>query len=134
PYIESEYPDAMVQMSVLASLREYETYSGKKIPFADALDAGMPRFFDTKIGCVRRYLPNVGEDKNSNAVDSWYLYHPLLNLGRLALRKDELARRLFLGSMDYAIRTAHRLDYEPSDAQLDGQGRVARAAGDLFRR
>ncbi len=111
PYTESEYPDSMVQMSVLSSIREYEAAFNKEIPFADELEAGMARFFDKKVGCVRRYLPNVGDDKNENAVDSWYLYHPLLNLGRLALRKDKLAKRLFLDSMDYGIRAAHHFKY-----------------------
>jgi hypothetical protein len=112
PYTEAEYPDSMVQMAVVSSIRDYEAAFAKDIPFADDLAAGMPRFFDKKIGSLRRYLPNVGKDKNANAVDSWYLYHPLLNLGRLALRGDKLARRLFLDSMDYATRAAHHFKYE----------------------
>jgi hypothetical protein len=112
PYTEAEYPDSMVQMAVVASIREHEAAFGKRTSFADELEAGMPRFFDKEMGSVRRYLPNVGDDKNENAVDSWYLYHPLLNLGRLALRGDKLATRLFLDSMDYGIKTAHHFKYK----------------------
>jgi hypothetical protein len=57
------------------------------------------------------YLPNVGKDKNADAVDSWYLYHPLLNLGRLALDGDAEARALLLRSVDYGIKAAHHFRY-----------------------
>jgi hypothetical protein len=57
-------------------------------------------------------LPNVGKDKNADAVDSWYLFHPLLNLGRLALDEDRPAERLFLKSLDYAIRAARHFGYK----------------------
>ncbi len=44
-------------------------------------------------------------------MDSWYLFHPLLNLGQLALRGDVRARELFVRSLDYVIRVAHHFDY-----------------------
>src|SRR3546814_14941544 len=71
----------------------------------------MGRFYDPKLKTLRRYLPNVGDDKNADAVDSWYLYHPLLNLGKLALAGNARAKRLFLKSIDYGIRAAHHFDY-----------------------
>jgi hypothetical protein len=45
-------------------------------------------------------------------MDSWYLHHPLLNLGRLAIRGDKQAKKLFLGSLDFTIRVAHHFDYQ----------------------
>src|SRR3546814_5756849 len=72
----------------------------------------MGRFYDPKLKTLRRYLPNVGDDKNADAVDSWYLYHPLLNLGKLALAGNARAKRLFLKSIDYGIRAAHHFDYK----------------------
>jgi hypothetical protein len=60
---------------------------------------------------MRRYLPNVGKDKDKLAVDSWYLYHPLLNLGRLALDGDARAERLFRGALDFGVRAAHHFGY-----------------------
>jgi hypothetical protein len=111
PYTDAEYPDSMVQMSVASSLDEYEMLTGEKVPFKDRLMAGMGRFYDKKLGTIRRYLPNVGDDKNADAVDSWYLYHPLMNLARLAIRGDKKARKLFTESLDYAIKAAHHFKY-----------------------
>jgi hypothetical protein len=53
----------------------------------------------------------VGDDKNADAVDSWYLYHPLMNLARLALNGDERARDLFLRSIDFGIKAAKHFKY-----------------------
>ncbi len=112
PYTAAEYPDSMVQLTVLTPLREYAAWRGRALPFVDALKAGVPRFFDAKLGAIRRYLPNVGEDKNPDEVDSWYLYHPLANLARLAKAGDEKAKALFLGSLDFGIQTARHFKYQ----------------------
>ena len=111
PYTDSEYPDSMVQLTVLATLREYERWSGEKIEFADVLRAGVPNFFDIDLRAVRRYLPSVGDDKNADEVDSWYLYHPLASLARLALWGDDEAKALFLKSLPYAIKVARHFEY-----------------------
>ena len=86
---------------------------------AEALVAGMTRFFDRKLGTIRRFLPNVtakskaeGDLKDPDEVDSWYLYHPLTNLGTLAIEGHRTARKLFLGSLDFAIRVARHFDYQ----------------------
>lgn len=111
PYTASEYPDSMVQMSVASAIDEMETLFGKPEPYKDVLMAGMGRFFDKKLGALRRYLPNVGGDKNADAVDSWYLYHPLMNLARLAIRGHKGARTLFLDSLDYAVKAGRHFNY-----------------------
>lgn len=111
PYVEAEYPDSMVQLTVLASLREFEAAAGRALPIADRLAAGLGRFYDKDLKTLRRYLPNVGDDKNAFEVDSWYLYHPLMNLARLALGGDRAARSLLLKSLDYAIRSAQHFAY-----------------------
>src|SRR5206468_949171 len=59
----------------------------------------------------RRYLPNVGGDKDKDAVDSWYLYHPLLNLAAMALDGDRDSRDLFLQSIDFGIKAADHFKY-----------------------
>jgi hypothetical protein len=87
PYTAAEYPDIMVQMSIIASLRDYASWTMRDIPFRIALENGLGKFHDRTLKTMRRYLPNVGKDKDKLAVDSWYLYHPLLNLGRLALAR-----------------------------------------------
>lgn len=112
PYTAAEYPDSMVQMSIVAALHDWGVWQGQAHPLEAEFLAGMGRFYDSKLKTLRRYLPNVGDDKNADAVDSWYLYHPLLNLGKLALAGNSRAKQLFLKSIDYGIRAAHHFDYK----------------------
>jgi hypothetical protein len=112
PYVAAEYPDSMVQLSVLTAVHEYGRWRGKPHPLEAELAAGLGKFFDSKLGVVRRYLPNVGKDKNRFAVDSWYLYHPLTNLARLTRDGDKTASDLFFGSLDYAIKAARHFRYQ----------------------
>jgi hypothetical protein len=112
PYTVSEYPDSMVQLSLLTAMREYTTWREKPAKLETEFAAGLEKFYDPKLKTVRRYLPNVGDDKDADAVDSWYLYHPLLNLARLAIDGDEKARDLFLRSIDYGIKAAHHFKYK----------------------
>jgi len=112
PYTDAEYPDSMVQVSVLAAIAQYGEWRGRPSPLRDALAAGLDKFFDKKLPALRRYLPNVGKDKNKNAVDSWYLYHPLLNLGRMAKGGDAQAREIFVASLPYAVKAARHFEYQ----------------------
>src|SRR5690606_32536113 len=77
------------------------------------LKRGLEKFHDAKFKTLRRYLPSVGEEqgKDPDAVDSWYLYHPMLNIGRLALDGDDKAKDLLLRSVDYGIEAAHHFEY-----------------------
>lgn len=111
PYTASEYPDSMVQLSVASAIDELEALTGRKEPYKDELLKGMNRFYDKELCTLRRYLPNVGDDKNADAVDSWYLYHPLMNLGRLAIDGHEASKTLFLKSLDYAVKSARHFNY-----------------------
>ena len=111
PYPDGEYPDVMVQMSVLAALHDYGRWRGEPFPLEDELRRGLPRFYDEELKVVRRYLPNVGDDKDADAVDSWYLYHPMLNMARMALDGDETCRDLLMKSIDYGIRAARHFRY-----------------------
>lgn len=112
PYTAAEYPDSMVQMSVVAALADYAAWRGETVPLRAELEAGMRKFYDSRLHTLRRYLPNVGKDKDKDAVDSWYLYHPLKNLGQLAIAGNKRAERLFRQSIDFAIRAAHHFDYK----------------------
>lgn len=111
PYTDAEYPDCMVQMSVLAAMADFGAATGERPTLYDELRAGIGRFFDKDLGTIRRYLPNVGDDKDADAVDSWYLYHPLMNLARMAAHGDDLARKLFEKSLDFAIKAARHFKY-----------------------
>jgi hypothetical protein len=112
PYTDAEYPDAMVQLTVAQAIHEWGKWDGEPHPLEAEFLAGVGKFYDRDLETIRRYLPNVGDDKDADAVDSWYLYHPLLNLGRLALDGDAKARRLFLNSLDYAIKAARHFGYK----------------------
>ncbi|GAB4465101.1 MAG: hypothetical protein OHK0029_35500 [Armatimonadaceae bacterium] len=113
PYTASEYPDSMVQLIVLTPMGEYARWSGdeKVQAFADELFKGMPRFYDKELKTMRRYLPNVGDDKNADEVDSWYLYYPLASLSRLAKVGHEKAREMLFDSLEYGIEVAHKFEY-----------------------
>lgn len=80
---------------------------------------GLPAFYDEKLGTIVRWHPKAAdklegeeEQKEPNTMDSWYLHHPLLNLSRLALKGDEVAKKLFLDSLDFSINVAHHFDYQ----------------------
>ncbi|HEY7805807.1 MAG TPA: hypothetical protein VIC34_01280 [Croceibacterium sp.] len=111
PYNEAEYPDSMTQTTLVAAMREWERLRDTRLPLTDKLEAGLSRFYDAELGALRRYLPNVGDDKNQDEVDSWYLYYPLLGLARMALQDDERARELYLRSVDFGIKAAQHFRY-----------------------
>jgi hypothetical protein len=115
PYTASEVPDSMVQLTLLAAMRDYTRWRGEPAALEKDFAAGLDKFFDGDLGALRRYLPNVGKegggDKNADAVDSWYLYHPLMNLARLALAGDGKAKDLLLRSVDFGIKAARHFHY-----------------------
>jgi hypothetical protein len=112
PYTDAEYPDSMVQMSVLAAVFDWGRWQGAPHPLEAELRSGLRRFYDPKLKALRRYLPNVGDDKDADAVDSWYLYHPMLNLGRMALAGDKASAKLFTECIDFSIKAAHHFKYK----------------------
>lgn len=131
PYTAAEYPDVMVQMSLIAALRDYAAWTRQPVALEDELKRGLVKFHDTKLKTMRRYLPNVGRDKDKLAVDSWYLYHPLLNLGRLAIDGDARAKHFFVGSLDYAIEAAHHFAYAwPIQFKVDSFDVIVEARND----
>jgi hypothetical protein len=112
PYTDAEYPDIMVQMSIISAIHDWGKWCGEPHPLEAEFKAGLEKFYDPKLKSLRRYLPNVGDDKDADAVDSWYLYHPMLNLGNLAIAGDEDAKALLLKSIDFGIKAAHHFDYK----------------------
>jgi hypothetical protein len=130
PYTAAEYPDIMVQMSVVAAIHDWGKWCGEPHPLEAEFKAGLRKFYDPKLKTLRRYLPNVGNDKDADAVDSWYLYHPLLNLANLALDGDKDARRLFLKSIDFGIKAAHHFKYKwPVQYKVTDFSVITEAAG-----
>jgi hypothetical protein len=112
PYTAAEYPDIMVQMSIVTAVHDWGKWSGTPHPLEAEFKEGLGKFYDSKLQTLRRYLPNVGADKDADAVDSWYLYHPMLNLGILALDGDQRARALLMKSVEFGIKAAHHFKYQ----------------------
>jgi hypothetical protein len=112
-------PEIMVQLAVLLPLMQYSEWSKKETSMTAELQSGLCGFFDEKIGSVVRWLPGmedqltgVEEHKKPRIMDSWYLHHPLLNLSRLAIeRNDNEAAHLFVLSVEFAIKVAHHFKY-----------------------
>ena len=120
PYTATEYPDSMVQLSLGGAIHEWGRWEGRKSPLEREVIKGLRGFYDPELKTLRRYLPNVGDDKDADAVDSWYLYHPMRNLAELALAGDEDARALFFDCVDYGIKAAHHFNYKwPIQYKID---------------
>lgn len=131
PYHEAEYPDSMAQITLLAAMRDWENGVGESLAITDTLEAGIGRFYDPELATVRRYLPNVGDDKNADEVDSWYLFYPLLGLARMALKGSERCRELYCKSIDFAIRAARHFDYRfPIKFDVNSFAVITAARGD----
>jgi hypothetical protein len=111
-------PESMVQLTALLPLLEYKEWSGKDSPLNAELLGGLHNFFDDDAKVLGRWMISEKQkldgsepQKKPEAMDAWYLYHSLLNISRLAIHGDKTAQKLFLDSMDYAIRVAHHFDY-----------------------
>jgi hypothetical protein len=120
PYTDAEYPDSMVQLTILAAMCDWRAWSGEEPAAYAELRKGLAKFHDTRLRTVRRYLPNVGDDKDADAVDSWYMYHPLLNLARLAQDGDAGARQILFDALERGIEAARHFNYEwPIQYKID---------------
>ena len=111
--------EIMVQLAVILPLHEYLTWTGEDHPMLQELSDGLTSFYDKSIRSLVRWHPSLKNDldhseeqKSEMVMDSWYLHHPLLNLARLALRGDKMAKKLFLDSIDYAIKVARHFNYK----------------------
>lgn len=112
-------PEIMVQLAVLLPLLDYVEWNDAQLAVMKKIKDGLPAFYNEKYGTIMRWHPRVAgkmqgeeEHKKPLVMDSWYLQHPLLNLSRLALKGDKEAEKLFLDSIDFAIKVAHQFNYE----------------------
>ncbi|MHA4896200.1 hypothetical protein ACXZ1K_15720 [Pedobacter sp. PWIIR3] len=112
-------PEIMVQLAVLLPLLDYVEWSKKELKVMKTIKEGLPAFYDNKLGTIMRWLPAAEgklkgeeEQKVPKVMDSWYLHHPLLNLSRLALKGDKVAKELFMNSLEFAIKVAHHFKYQ----------------------
>jgi hypothetical protein len=112
-------PEIMVQLAVLDALTDYSQWSGESYPVIDEIYKGLSAFYDAKLQTISRWLPSMRdnldeseEQKKAMTMDSWYLYHPLMNLSKFALKGDKAAEKLVMDSVEYAIKVAHLFDYQ----------------------
>jgi hypothetical protein len=119
PYVgdTTKPPESMVQLTVLLNTLEYDAWRGTASALARTLLDGVERFYNEEIGSVVRWLPGEPFGKQSEehmdheSMDSWYLYHALFNLSRLATIGNATARRILRASLPFAMRVARRFDY-----------------------
>jgi hypothetical protein len=112
-------PELMVQLAVLMPLTDYYDWCETDLPAIQKIQNGLDAFYSKELKTVVRFLPALtdelsGEEEQlkPNVMDSWYLHHPLLNLGRLAIRGDKQGKKLFLDSLDFTIKVARHFKYE----------------------
>ena len=112
-------PESMVQLAILVPLWEYQEWLNKSVPLVDQLLDSVHTFFDEHQSTLVRWLPGEdfqkqepSEEEDHHKMDSWYLLHILMNLGRLAHQGNHQAKELLLRSVDYVIGAAHQFDYE----------------------
>jgi hypothetical protein len=112
-------PEIMVQLAILLPLLDYVEWNDSQLDVMKKIKKGLPAFYEEKYGTIMRWHPKAAdslqgdeEQKQPLVMDAWYLHHPLLNLSRLALKGDESAKKLFVDSLDFAIKVAHHFKYE----------------------
>ena len=112
-------PELMVQLAVLLPLTDYYDWCKTELPAIKKIQNGLDAFYNKDLGTVVRFLPALADELDGseeqlkpNVMDSWYLHHPLLNLGRLAIHGDKQGRKLFLDSLDFTIKVARHFKYE----------------------
>lgn len=112
-------PEIMVQLAVLLPLQDYIEWGAHELEVMEKIMEGLPAFYNEELGIIMRWHPAVAdkmegeeEQKKPMVMDSWYLHHPLLNLSRLALKGNKVAKRLFIDSLGFAIKVAHHFDYQ----------------------
>jgi hypothetical protein len=111
-------PEIMVQLAILLPLLDYVEWNDSQLDVMKKVKKGLPAFYEEKYGTIMRWHPKAAdslqgdeEQKQPLVMDAWYLHHPLLNLSRLALKGDEVAKKLFVDSLGFAIKVAHHFDY-----------------------
>lgn len=112
-------PEIMVQLAVLLPLQDYIEWGAHELEVMEKIMEGLPAFYNKELKTIMRWHPAVAdkmegeeEQKKPMVMDSWYLHHPLLNLSRLALKGNKVAKKLFLDSLEFAVKVAHHFDYQ----------------------
>lgn len=112
-------PESMVQLAILVPLWEYQNWLEQAVPLVEQIQKSVPSFYDESKGAIVRWLPGepfrkeeTSEEEDPNKIDSWYLLHILMNLGRLADQGNLEAKEMLFKSIDFVINAAHHFNYE----------------------
>ncbi|RRB09317.1 hypothetical protein [Larkinella rosea] len=114
-------PESMVQLAILVPLWEYQEWLGKPVGLVERLKKNLPSFYEEAHETIMRWLPggkfkeekeSRSEEQDPNKIDSWYLLHTLMNLGRLADMGDTDAKELLFRSLEFVIKAAHEFNYD----------------------
>ena len=122
-YVDATYkpPESMVQLAILVPLWEYQRWVEKPVSLVESLLKNLPSFYDEKKQTLMRWLPGGtfeeainerSEEQDPTKVDSWYLLHTLMNLGRLAEQGNTEAKDLLFNSLEFVIKAAHHFGYD----------------------
>ena len=115
PYTAAEYPDIMVQMSVIAALHDYAAWTRQAASRSAKRARSRARASSTirKLKTMRRYLPNVGDDKDKPTRSTAGISTIRCSTSGTS-RSTATSRRaaLFVGSLDFGIKAAHHFDYK----------------------
>ena len=112
PYTAAEYPDSMVQLSVLSAIHDYEAWTASGHPLEAESRGGLGKFYDPQAQdapplsaqCRRRTRTRTRSTAGISIIRCSI---------SAAWRSDgdAQARRLFLKSIDFGIKAAHHFDY-----------------------
>ena len=101
----------MVQGTVLTPMLEYVRWKKSMTSLPDRLRKSLLSFHNRAGGMIERWLPGMSfqggsrsEEEDPPTMDSWYLLHILLNVGRVAAMGYEDAAKVFLTTVDYAVK------------------------------
>ena len=96
---------------------EYVQWKNNKVRLPDLLRKSLLSFHNQAGGTIERWLPGTpfqgesrSEEEDPRTMDSWYLLHILLNVARVDAMGYEDAAKVFLASVDYAVKGAHRFN------------------------
>lgn len=120
-YVGSTYkpPESMVQGALIVPLMEYAEWRGMEIPLLEELKHAPDSFYDSKLKVPVRWLAGVeftkaecSEEERRFRMDSWYLLHTLMNLGRMAELGMDNARAVFFHSLPALMKVARHFKYD----------------------
>jgi hypothetical protein len=98
---------------------EYEAWRLEPHPLMQRLAGNLEPFYSKELRAMGRWLPGEpfhsaeqNEEAEAERMDSWYLLHTMMNLGRLAELGKRAEKKLFFDSLDYVMRAAAHFKHD----------------------